>query len=100
MGMGQFLLCGDCGHEFFATEAFNCGMVGEVSTPVVCPEHGLGSASVGVNLLEGGEIGPLVSARPTFPCSTCGKESPRWDEIACPKCAGNQLQNNGIVCSD
>ena len=31
------ILCGDCGHEFFATEAFNYGMVAEVSTPVVFP---------------------------------------------------------------
>lgn len=100
MGLAEYFLCGDCGHRFLAGEDFGYGMIGEVHTPVVCAEHGLISAPVGVNLVAGDRIEPVTLERPTFPCPMRGKDSPRWNGKSCPKCGGERLGNDGIILSD
>ena len=53
MGTAAEYRCEDCGHQFGASEDFSYGFLGEVVTPVVCVEHGLGDADTGINVARG-----------------------------------------------
>ena len=91
--------CEVCGHQFRAEEDFSFGMSGKVSTPVVCPKHGLKSADTGVNMM-GGELTPEISEQRQFPCPKCGKEVPRWDRKSCPKCGSERLEHGDEILFD
>ena len=88
-----------CGHHFTAEEDFSFGMSGEVSTPVVCPTHGLDSADTGVNMMVG-ELTPEITGQRQFPCPECGKEVPRWDRKSCPKCGSERLEQGSEILFD
>lgn len=91
MGTAAEYRCAGCGYQFMATEDWSCGFSGEVQTPIVCGEHGIGGADTGINVATGGHIGPETTGKTTFPCPKCGANSPRWDRESCPKCGGQRL---------
>ncbi len=93
MGTAHQYLCGNCGHRFTASEDFDYGFLGEVITPVVCAEHGISEAEVGVNLACGDEMTPEILAKQSFPRRTCGKESPVGIEGRVPN-ALNRICNS------
>ena len=74
-------------------------MLGYVSTPVVCLNHGLYNADTGVNLLEGGSISEVEHKR-DFHCPECGKDAPRWDRESCPNCGEKRLQAGAEILFD
>lgn len=100
MGIAHKYECRECGHRFTASEDFNCGMIGEVFTPVVCSVHGIGGARVGVNLARGEKITSDIRNTPSFPCETCGVDSPRWDRKSCPSCGVQRVQVGGMILWD
>lgn len=100
MGIAHKYVCRECGHPFSASEDFNCGMIGEVLTPVVCSVHGISDGGVGVNRMQGGEVTSEIRNKPSFPCQTCGVESPRWDRKSCPSCGKQDLQSDGMILWD
>lgn len=99
MGTAEGYLCEVCRHEFTATEANSYGLLGEVCTPVVCPDHGLVSVNVGLNLVRG-EGKSAVLRKQEFPCPECGVLAPRWNGRCCPKCGSDRVSVNAIICWD
>lgn len=100
MGMAWEYRCADCGRQFSATEDFSFGFSGDVVTPIVCMVHGLTAGDTGINLAAGGDLGPEVIAKQSFPCSACGSESPRWDRKSCPSCGCERLDFVGQIMWD
>ncbi len=98
MGRGEQYRCVDCGHDFSASTDFSYGRLGEVFTPVVCPDHGLTSAMVGINVARG-ELLPNP-ANPAYPCPQCGVMAPRWDRKSCPQCGSGNFEVTAIFMSD
>ena len=98
MGTVEDFRCVDCGHEFTASGDFNYGRLGEVYTPVVCPDHGLNSASVGINLAKGERLPGEPEL--AYPCPVCRVLAPRWDRKSCPRCGGGHFEVSAIFMSD
>ena len=91
MGTAMEYRCKRCGHQFSATEDFSYGFSGEVVTPVVCAEHGLGDANTGINVARGDKITSADIAKAEYPCPQCRVSSPRWGRRSCPTCGGGRL---------
>jgi hypothetical protein len=100
MGLLHDYVCDGCGHRFTATTDLDSGWSGDVVTPVVCSEHGIGSADVGINLAMREKITSEIQDRPRFPCPTCGVESLRWDRKSCPQCGAERLNSWRMMCWD
>ena len=100
MGTAMEYRCEDCRYQFSASEDFSYGFLGEVATPVVCGEHGLGDADTGISVTRGDEITSTDRAKAEYPCPRCGVSSPRWDRRSCPKCGGSRLDWLGQILWD
>ena len=100
MGIAAEYRCEDCGHQFGASKDFSFGFLGEVVTPVVCVEHGLGGAETGINVARGDKITSADRAKTEYPCPRCAVPSPRWDRRSCPKCGGSRLDWLGQILWD
>jgi hypothetical protein len=96
MGTTHGYGCRLCGHHFRASDAFSYGFLGEVVTPVVCPEHGLVSAEAGFNVRDG-EWRPEIARKRKFPCPECGVKAPRWNGKTCPNCASEQVEVRQVI---
>ena len=84
MGSATDDMCSNCQYEAsFVTADFDYGFMGKVTTPVVCPEHGIVQADTGLSTREEGW---QAERRQSYPCPTCARESPLWDRTTCPRC--------------
>lgn len=99
--MGQLFgfLCTGCGNVFHSEKGITVGWSGDTYATVVCAEHGMGGADTSVNLDGGGDWASLEK-RETFPCRTCGAESPPWDQKSCPECGLETLTETGYISYD
>jgi rubrerythrin len=94
MGSAGTYTCMNCGHTAeWVTADFDCGMMGDVVTPVVCREHGLRSADTGLSA----RLDPDWAERREreYPCPECGGPSPLWDRRTCPACGHRGAENDG-----
>ena len=91
MGVAYEYRCTDCGYvPPMVTEDFNFGMFGQVATPVVCPDHGIAWGDAGA-MTSSWEPPP---AKDLYPCSKCGRLSPRWDRRTCGRCGQPTMERN------
>jgi hypothetical protein len=89
MGSALDYRCTNCGYSAkFVTEAFDYGMNGEVTTPVVCPTHGIKQAETRINAFYDGWEHQLHT---DYPCPRCRRKSPLWDRVTCPRCGAPTL---------
>lgn len=81
MGHAIRYVCSACGHVTRpVTRDFDSGMFA-VTTPVVCPKHGIEQAAVK----------PKAPRQTKYPCQICGRLSPRWDHDTCPECGATGM---------
>ncbi len=89
MGSAQDYRCVNCGYTAkWVTEAFDYGMDGRVTTPVVCSKHGIKQADTRVNARFEGWQHQLHD---DYPCPRCRRKSPLWDRETCPYCGEKSI---------
>jgi DNA-directed RNA polymerase subunit RPC12/RpoP len=97
MGSASNYTCHNCGAKLeFITPDFDYGFSAEVTTPVVCAEHGVQQADTG---LMAWDRGWDERKQPSYPCPECGRDSHLWDHRTCPVCGKRRMRedlNKGI----
>ena len=92
MGSARDYLCESCGHEAkWVTADFDYGFSGDVTTPAVCPEHGVQQADTGLKAWDEGWKG---RQRDSYPCPECHQDRPLRDRATCPKCGQPKMVVN------
>lgn len=93
MGSALDYACTCCGYRAeFVTEDFDYGMNGEVTTPVVCPKHGIKQADTRIRAFYDGWEHQLHD---DYPCPRCRRKSLLWDRVTCPKCGEKAMRPDG-----
>jgi DNA-directed RNA polymerase subunit RPC12/RpoP len=89
VGTASGYICAGCGTEVdCVTRDFDCGFSGEVTTPVLCAEHGVQQVDTG---LMAWDEGWQEHKQTSYPCPECGRESPLWNHRTCPACGKRQM---------
>lgn len=84
MGSAQDFKCSNCGAvAHHVSEDFDFGFSGDVTTPVVCPEHGIVQAATE---LRAWDEGWESNKAEHYPCPECGTMAELWDRKTCPTC--------------
>ncbi|HEY5548994.1 MAG TPA: hypothetical protein VIL17_05315 [Coriobacteriia bacterium] len=92
MGSASGFICENCGAKVdFATPDFDYGFSAEVTTPVLCAEHGVQQADTG---LMAWDQGWEQHKQMSYPCPECGQDSPLWDHRTCPVCGKRRMRED------
>jgi ribosomal protein L37E len=90
MGRERDYICASCGYRAeLVCEEFDCGMSGDVVTPVICEKHAIVVAATGVKAWD---EEAMAHRKSSYPCPKCGRESPLWDRNTCPKCGQESMK--------
>jgi predicted RNA-binding Zn-ribbon protein involved in translation (DUF1610 family) len=100
MGSASGYICDNCGAALdFVTPDFDFGFSAQVTTPVLCAEHGVQQVDTG---LMAWDHGWEEHRRASYPCPECGLQSPLWDHRTCPVCGERRMRvdPNEAICWD
>jgi len=92
MGSASGYVCDNCGAKVdFVTPDFDYGFSAQVTTPVLCAEHGVQQAETG---LMAWDHGWEEHTRTSYPCPECGRDSRLWDHRTCPVCGERRMRED------